>query len=301
MNKKALLFALITITIWGSTFAAIRASLHGGYSPGHLVLTRFLIASAIFAGYSMLPNAHFKIPRKDDFFRILILGLIGISTYHIALTFGEQTVSAGTAGMFIGTAPIFTALIAVLVLKERLGIIGWVGLGIGFTGIIIITLGTSNSSFQVSNGAYLVMLAALATSVFFVFQKPLYARYKPIELAAYFTWAGTLPMLFFAPGLFGTIQQATMEANISALYTGIFPAAIAYALWGTALSLGKASSVTSTMYIEPVIAIVVAWIWLKEFPSTLSIIGGTIAIASVIVVNLVGKKRRVIVKELEAG
>ncbi|WP_077213057.1 DMT family transporter [Bacillus dakarensis] len=290
--SKAYIMAFVTVIIWGSTFAAIRASLHGGYEPGHLVLVRYLIASAIFIVYALLPGVRFQLPKKKDLLKIILLGWIGISVYHIGVTFGEQTISAGTAGMLIGSAPVFTAIIAVLVLKERLDFQGWAGLFIGFIGIVIITLGTSDSSFSISKGAMLVLMSAVATSIFFVFQKPLFKRYSPIELTAYFTWAGTLPFFFFAPGTLETIQHANLEANLSALYVGIFPAAIAYVTWAIALSLGNASSISSVLYIEPVIAIVVSWLWLRELPSTLSLIGGIITISGVLVVNGVGKQRR---------
>ncbi len=296
MNSKAFLMAFITIMIWGSTFAAIRASLHGGYTPGHLVLIRYLIASGAFLLYALWPSVHFRLPKKEDMIKILFLGWIGISIYHIGVTFGEQTISAGTAGMLIGSAPVFTALIAVMVLKERLGFFGWIGLGIGLTGIILITLGSAGPALDISGGAFLVLMAAFATSIFFVFQKPFLKRYRPIELTAYFTWAGTLPFFCFFPGLFQSVQTATMEANLSALYVGIFPAAIAYVTWATALSLGNASSVTSMMYLEPAIAILIAWIWLHEWPSTLSLVGGIIAISGVIIVNGLGRKPRTLIK-----
>ncbi|MGG3799130.1 DMT family transporter [Metabacillus fastidiosus] len=291
MNKKVFLLAFITIIIWGSTFAAIRASLQGGYSAGHLVLIRFLIASSIFLIYALWPGVQFQLPKKEDVIKILALGWVGISIYHIGVTFGELTVEAGTAGMIIGSAPVFTSLIAVIVLKEKLGLFGWAGLFVGFIGIILITIGTTGQSFHISEGALFMLLAAVATSVFFVFQKPLFSRYKPIELTAYFTWAGTLPFFIFFPGLFEDIQHATIEAHLSAIYVGIFPAAIAYVMWATALSLGKASSVTSMMYVEPVIAIFVAWLWLREWPSTLSLIGGIIAISGVIIVNWLGSRK----------
>lgn len=290
--SKAYIMAFITVMIWGSTFAAIRVSLHGGYEPGHLVLIRYFIASVIFILYALWPGVRFRLPKKEDLIKITLLGWIGISVYHIGVTFGEQTVSAGTAGMLIGSAPVFTAIIAVFVLKERLDLRGWVGLFIGFIGIVIITIGTSDSSFTISKGAILVIMSAVATSIFFVFQKPLFKRYSPIELTAYFTWAGTLPFFFFSPGAIETIQYATAEANLTALYVGIFPAAIAYVTWAIALSLGNASSISSILYIEPVIAIVVSWFWLRELPSSLSLIGGIIAISGVLVVNGVGKHRR---------
>lgn len=297
LNAKAFTLAFVTVIIWGSTFAAIRASLMGGYSAGHLVLIRYLIASSIFIIYALWPGVKFHLPKKEDIVRITLLSLIGISVYHIGISFGEQTISAGTTGLLVGSAPVFSAIIAVFVLKERLGLFGWIGLAMGFTGITIITLGSAGSSFEISQGALLVLMSAIATSIFFVYQKPLLSRYHPIELTAYFTWIGTIPFFIFSPGLFQEIQHATLEAHLSTIYVGVFPAAIGYVTWAIALSLGKASSVTSMLYIEPVFVILIAWIWLNEFPSTISIIGGIIAISGVLVVNLLGKKQQKTVGE----
>lgn len=263
----------------------------GGYSAGHLILIRYLIASALFVIYACWPGVHFRLPKLKDLFKIIILGLIGISIYHLGVTFGERTVSAGTAGMLIGSGPIFTALLAVIVLKEKLGKWGWAGLAIGFVGIFIITLGSSNHSFTISKEAIFILIAALATSVMFVYQKSLYSLYTSIELTAYFTWAGTLSFFIFFPGLLHDIQHATMEANLSAVYIGIFPTAIGYATWAIALAAGKASSVSSMLYLEPVVAIIVAWFWIHELPNNISIIGGIIAIFGVLLVNLKGKNQ----------
>lgn len=291
MNQKSFILAFVTIIIWGSTFAAIGASLEGGYEAGHLVLVRYLIASLLFIIYALFKRDSFKKPTKSDLVKIIGLGWIGISVYHIGVTFGIQTIPAGTAGMLIGSAPIFTAIIAMLVLKERLTISGWIGLGVGFAGIILIAIGSGGPSFSLAIGAIFVLGAAIATSVFFVFQKPLLTRYNPIELTAYFTWAGTLPFFIFSPGLLDTLQQATVEAHLSALYVGIFPACIAYVTWAKALSSGNASAVASMMYLEPAIAITVAWIWLKEWPETLSLIGGIVALVGVVIINALGRNK----------
>ena len=297
MNAKAFSLALFSVLIWGSSFAAIRVSLQGGYDSGQNVLVRFLVASALFLVYALWPGTKFQLPEKGDILRILILGWIGISLYHICVTFGMNTISAGTAGMLVGSGPIFTALIAYFFLKERLTSLGWIGLGIGFIGILFIAFGSEGASLTLTNGALLVLIAACAASVFFVFQKPLLTRYSAIELTAYFTWAGTLPFLVFSPGLLAAMQNATMEAHLSTIYVGIFPAAIAYVTWSTALSMENASSVSSLIYLEPAVAIVVAWMWLHELPTGLSLIGGVIAIAGVLIVNILGRSRRSIFKK----
>jgi drug/metabolite transporter (DMT)-like permease len=287
---KVWIAVAVTLLFWSSAFAGIREGLIGGYSPGHLVLLRFLSASIVFILYALWPKSKIRLPMKKDILPIAILGWIGISVYHISLTYGERTVAAGTASLLIAAAPAFTALIAAFVLKERLRVIGWIGIVVGFLGIALITFGT-NGSFGVSPNALLVLLSAVATSVFFVYQKPLFARYSAVELTAYFTWAGTLPMLIFLPGMFQQMHTATLEATISGVYIGVFPAAIAYVAWAIALSGGQASTISSALYINPVLAIFIAWIWLGELPHLLSIIGGVIAIIGVIIVNVWGMNK----------
>lgn len=292
MNRKALIPGLTTIVIWSSGFAGISASLQGGFTSGHLVLFRFIVASLTLLILAFLSRNSFRLPDKKDIIRIVILGWIGITIYHLGITFGQQTVTAGTAGMVIGASPIFTTLIAIWFLKERLDWFGWIGLFGGFIGLFLITLGTSGDGFSFSGGIGLIFIAAIATSIFFVFQKPLLIKYRPLELTAYFTWAGTLPMFVFFPGLIENIQTATIQANLSAIYVGVFPAAIAYITWSSTLALGDASKISSLMYLEPVLAIFIAWIWLNELPNLLSLIGGTIAITSVFTVNYIGERKR---------
>lgn len=292
MNKKVFFLALFTVIGWASGFAGISASLQGGFSPGNLVLYRFLIASILFLLYAIYPRTNFKLPRIKDVLFIFGLGIIGITFYHLGVTFGQQTISAGTSSMIVGSAPIFTTLIAVFILKEKMEVFGWVGLGIGFIGVILITMGSTGAVFTLSKGLLLVFFATISTSFFFVYQKPLLIKYNPIELTAMFTWAGTIPMLFFLPGLIGNIQTATPEANVAAIYVGVVPATLCYAAWAVALSLGNVTSVSSMLYLEPPIAIIIAWFWLSELPSVLSMFGGFIAISSVAIVNIIGHRKR---------
>lgn len=290
MNKKTLSLALFTVVIWASAFPAIRASLQGGYTSAHLILVRFLMASGLFLLYSLLPNVHFHLPKKKDVPRILLLGFIGITLYHCGITFGSQTVNSGTAALFVGSAPIFTTIISVIVLKEKMSVVKWAGLGMGFIGISIVAYGSSGG-FALSKGVLFVVMAVVATSIFFVFQKPLLGRYNPIELTAFFTWAGTLPMLLFSPGLLENLQHATFAAHLSAIYVGVFPAALAYATWAMALSLGDPGTVSSMMYLEPPFTLVIAFIWLGEWPQTLSLVGGAIAIGSLLFVHFAEKRK----------
>lgn len=98
-------------------------------------------------------------------------------------------------------------------------------------------------------------------------------------------WAGTLRMLVFLPGLPAVIRDAPPSATWSVVFLGVFPAAIAHILWTYAQSRLPVSVATSFLYLSPVVAILVAWIWLREWPAPLSLLGGLLALAGVILVN----------------
>ncbi|HLS66149.1 MAG TPA: DMT family transporter [Pseudogracilibacillus sp.] len=292
MSRNVFFLGLLTVIFWASGFAAVRASLLGGFAPGQLILFRFIIASAMFLLYAIYPRSNFKLPKKEHLPVIIILSIIGITFYQFGVTFGQQSISAGTASMIVGSAPIFTTIIAVVILRERMNTIGWIGLFIGFIGVLLITYGSTGSLFTFSKGILFVLFGTISMSFFFVYQKRLFSSYHPIELTAYFTWIGSIPMLFFLPGLIENIQVASNEAIMSAIYVGIVPGALCYALWATALSLGNVSTLSSLLYLEPPIAIIIAFIWIKELPSIISMIGGLIAISSVAIVNFVERTIR---------
>ena len=265
----------VLLLLWSSAFAAIRAGL-SAYGPGELALLRFLTASCALALVACVRGT--RLPRWRDVPILLLLGGLGITGYHLALNFGEVSVSAGTASLLIAATPLFTALFAMPVLRERMRPIGWLGVVVGFAGVALIALG-EGGGVRMEAGAGVVVLAAVCTSAYNVLQKRVMARYGPLEFATYVIWAGTIPMLVFLPGLIRTVGAAPMAATASVLYLGVFPGAIAYVLWVSALARFPASILASYLYLNPVLAIAIAWIWLSEIPTALTILGGVVAIA----------------------
>ena len=112
---------VITTAFWASAFAGIRAGLDA-YGPGQVALFRFLVA------YAALTRM--RLPERRDLPAVLLAGLLAFAVYHLALNYEEVTVSAGSASILIATAPVFTALLAVAFLGERLRFLGWVGMGV---------------------------------------------------------------------------------------------------------------------------------------------------------------------------
>ena len=309
MDARTWLAAGVTLFFWSSAFAVIRLGLRF-WGPGELALARFLVASLALAFLLVARRQRLRRPARGDVPRFLALGLTGIALYHTCLNWGEMTVPAGTASLIIATAPALTALLAHRWLGERLAGRGWAGLILSFTGVALISVAAGQGTrggaevpvhpaagwavhLSPAAGAVLgplaVWMAALATSVFFVLQKPLHGRYGSLELTAYYTWAGTLPMLAFAPALWQHAGSAPPAAWLAVLYLGLFPSAIAYVAWSAALARAPAGRVASLLNLNPPLALVIAWLALDEIPGPAELAGGLLAIAGVALVQQGGR------------
>lgn len=288
LTARGWLALLTSVMLWGAGFTGIRVAL-AGYSPSHLALLRFLSASATILVYALVAGV--RPPARKDLPYILIMGFVSITVYHVALNAGERTVTAGSASMLIASGPIFSALLARVALDERLRVWGWIGIAISFLGVSLIAMG-EGGGVHFNLGAFLVLIAAMATGISVVMQKHYLKTYNVTDFCTHLILAGTLFLLVFLPGLGTAIRHAPPKATLAVLYLGVFPAAIAYLTWGYVLKRIPASVAASSLYAVPIFAILIGWMVLREVPSAASIVGGALAFAGVTLVNTKGYARK---------
>jgi drug/metabolite transporter (DMT)-like permease len=288
-GRADLLAALtISLILWASAFAAIRMGLRG-FGPGQLALLRFMIASVSLLVYAFI--ARLPLPALRDVPMLFLMGFLGFTVYHVGLNAGEVSVPAGAASFIIASVPVFSTLLAVIFLGERLTLLGWTGVVVSFLGVSLISLGTG-SGLRFEPAALFIVLAAIGESLFFVLQKPLLSHYTGLQLTTYTIWTGTVFMMVYLPGLVRQVGRAPMGSLVAVVYLGIFPAAIGYVLWSFALSRADVSRVTSALNVSPVLSLVIAFILLRELPTAVSLVGGIITLTGVVLLNTLGKAAR---------
>ena len=271
----------VTLLAWGTAFPAVRAGM-GWYSPGHIALVRFLSASAVLLVYASV--IRLKAPARKDLLWFGALGILGVSLYHSLLNYGLATVKSGPGSMIVNSAPIFTAILAAVILKDQIPPRTVVGLAVSLSGLVMIGLGEGRG-FRFEPGVLLLLVTALCWALNIIAQKPLLERYSPRDITCYAVFIGTIPLLVFLPGLDEAVSRAPITVTLGLIYLGVIPIAVAYATWGYVLARMPATRAASFLYMIPLIATISAWAWLGEQPSVLSLVGGGLVLLGVAVVN----------------
>lgn len=281
--------AACSIFFWSSAFVAIRMGLES-YSPGPLALLRFAVASLCMWFLVLMRPSVSVIPWQIRF-KLMLIGVLGIAIYHLALNYGEVSVTAGVASFVIGLMPVFTVALSMLFLGERPGPYAWIGIAISLLGLVSIMM-AEGDALSMSRGVFFILISALAGAIQTVTQKRYLHDYHPIEVSAWVIWGGTLVLMMFSQDLLQEIKVASSYATWSGIYLGIFPAAVAYMTWGFVLRHMPASKATVYFYAMPVFSTTLAYLFLNEQPAFLSLMGGAMALVGAM---LASKKRKIAV------
>jgi drug/metabolite transporter (DMT)-like permease len=280
---SALLGIAALIAVFASAFVGIRFAVRA-YPPGALALLRFGVASVLLAGALLVRRGSLPLPALRDAPGLAASGLFGVTLYHFALNAGERTVTAAVASLFVNTTPIFAALLATALLRERPRPRVVAGIAIGFAGVALVSLGESGG-LAFDRGAAFVLAAALASAIYYVIEKPYLSRYPALDVTAWGFWAGTLLLLPFGGQLAGAVRAAPPSATLAVLYLGAFPAAIGYVGWSMVLARMEVARATTLLYLIPPVAALLGWGLLGEALGPLAALGGAVTIAGVALVN----------------
>lgn len=287
---KLTLVTASVILCWAYSPIGVHLGLHS-YSPGQLALLRFLIASLFMAGVALVLGI--GRPRWRDVPWLLVLGFFGVFLHHTALNYGQQWVTAAASSVLAQSAPLFSVLIAFLVLKERVSVWRWVCVSLGLVGVGVVICGDRGIG-EIDPRGVLILLAALSWSVYFALQKHYAHRYSPLTMACYMVWAGTLMLCVNLPGLPAAVLRAPLTENLAVLVLGIFPSALAYLAWGYVLKHVEVSRASVAMYLIPPVAMLMAATLLGEQVTPWVVLGALIVLASVAAISLEGRWRLVV-------
>ncbi|HDC5207522.1 TPA: DMT family transporter [Staphylococcus aureus] len=285
MNKlrdTTFLSYLFTIILWGSAFPMIKIALND-FSAESLSAFRLILATIILLPFVIIKKL--PTPELRDIPVIFILGFCGFVIYHTALNFGETLISAGISGILVSTTPIFSSALAYIFLKEHFSKWNWLSSLVAFIGISIISISKDDYTTINVLGVFIILLASFSESLYFTFQKKYIEKYGFIAFTLYTIMASSPFMLIFIPEIINDIHGATFTSIVSVLYLAIFPTIIPYVLLAYIVKSVGVSDATMSLYLTPIVSLLLSYLLLDELPTTLAIIGGIITLLGVSLSN----------------
>jgi len=281
---------LITaIAIWGGSFIATKIAVQE-VSPVTVVWLRFFIGTVIL-GYFAWKRKELALPKRKDVLDLLWLGFLGITLHQWLQSSGLVTSEASTTAWLVSTSPVFMALLGWIFLKEKLSLRTITGFLLATIGVVlVVTKGDIrsiiNGKFGVS-GDILILISALNWAIFSVLSRPILERFSAIKVTFYVLFLGWL--LTSVQFLFGhhwiEFNQLSTAGWASVAFLGIFCSALAYIFYNDGLKALPASKVGAFLYLEPLIATIVAAAVLSESIVLASLAGGGLILLGVWLVN----------------
>ena len=236
----------------------------------------------------------YKSPLKQLGGKFWLLIFRGVAGFVALLFFfyNISQISLGEAMTFSKTSTIFTAVLAYIFLKEKLGIKGWIGVFIGFIGIVFITE-FDGSSLEKSD--YLGILSGVGAALAYTSIRELRKFYDTRAIVLSFMAIGTIgPVILMIIGSFysnpnldfmlGTFIIPKLDDWIYIILLGIF-STYAQIYMTKAYSFTKAGIIGTISYSNIVFSIILGLLWGDAFPSMLIILGIILIVISGILVS----------------
>lgn len=281
-TQKAILALIIANTIWGAAAPIFKWSLEN-IQPFTLAFLRFGIASVL-----LLPFINFNklAIQKKDWWEVFLISFFGI-TVNISLFFlALKVTSSINAPIIASAAPIFIMLGSMLFLKEHPGPKKIIGGFIGLLGVLLIVLlpvldkGLDGSVF----GNVLLFIATLGSVHHGIVLKKLSKVYEPLPLLFWSFLIGTLtfvPLVIWEVSQVGFLTGLTAKGLVGIYFGAFLSSAAAYYLFYYAMRNLLASEVGLFTYLDPVIAIIIAYPLLGEIPNSTFILGSILVFGGI--------------------
>jgi len=157
-TRVALALAAVYL-IWGSTYLGIRYALEGGFPPFLLGGVRFIIAGGLMYGFLRWRGV--PAPTRAQWGNAAMMGVFLLVLGNGMVNLAEKTVSSGMTAVAVASAPLWMAIFAAM-RGQKPNRMEWIGLGIGFLGVLWLNAGSSLAASPV--GLVALLVASLAWS-----------------------------------------------------------------------------------------------------------------------------------------
>ncbi len=285
------LIAILVIVAWGVSFPFTKILLTNGITPTEIFVYRSLVAYL-----GLLVFSRFKVSFwgwRDEALALLC-GLTGGALYFILQNVALNMTQLSDVVIVIAINPLLTTILAAIFLKEEH--FSWkilLSSVVAFAGVAVVTFrdGFEWGSTLLAN--VLAFLAALSWSVYSVMLKRVQGRHSTLNITRKVMVYGflcALPLMFFQPLTpLSTLLRPDLLANM--LFLALICSMAAFFIWNLVIKKIGAIRSSNYLYLDPIVSIVMGVILLGEKVTTVAVLGCTLVLVGVIMVEKLTDKK----------
>lgn len=286
MNKRNLAFlaAFGASFIYGVSHSLAKGLMPTYISPFGFIMLRVLGAAILFWITSLFFPKE-KVDRKD-WLRIFLCAAFGMTLNMLMFFKGLQLSTPINSSVVITLAPVILLILSAIFLKERITWLKGLGITLGLVGALVLILFGSKTQTNAPNiplGNTFFIINATAYSIYLMLIKSLTKKYSPITLMKWLFLIAVFTNLPIALPEFMEVQWSQLPPNIMGimLFVIIGTTYLTYLLNIFALRQLKPSTIGAFIYLQPLLAAIVAIILGTDTLTTTLVIGATLIFTGV--------------------
>jgi drug/metabolite transporter (DMT)-like permease len=286
--RVALAFGLVYV-LWGGTYLAMRVVVEN--IPVYVMgAVRFGISGPLMLAYCALSGRKVRITGKDAF-RLLVIGVLLLSISNMGVALAEKYVTSGLAALIVACVPIWVAIIESQILRtRRLSAMGLAGLALGIVGLVVLLWPTITGAHP-HRLELLGIAILLGSSASWALGSVLAGRWNlSVDVLTASAWQMTFASIVNVLIAVATSRHQhavwTGQSVIATVYLVTCGSWIGFTAYIWLLDNVPTPKVATYAYVNPVVALYLGWLFLRERVDGFMLVGTAVVISAVALVNL---------------
>ena len=254
---------LLVVSIWGSNFSVVKASMEQIPPLGFNAL-RLIVACVVLVGAARLSGA--RVPARVEWPRLVALGLVGHGGYQLFFVLGLARTSVTNSSLILGCLPVAVLLLnTVSRRREPVGGLQWAGVGLALLGLYLV-VGAGDVTRDTLVGDLLIIGAVWCWAWYTIGSRRLLLQHTPLQVTACTTLVGAACGVSIGIPSLVTLDWVAVSgwAWVAVGVSGALALSLAYVIWYVGVQrLGSARTAVYSNLV-PVVAMTVAAVGLRE-------------------------------------
>lgn len=290
-NTKTYLLVTTAAFFWGANF------LLGGYvihdiPPLWAAAMRFVLGAALMFAIAAVKREDLFTSLRKHIGAYFMLGVVGIVGFNLFFFYALHYTSANNAALIMATNPLFTTLLAAVIIGERATMRHLIALPIALSGVAVVVAQGKFSSLlalQFSIGDILMLCADIFWALYNVLCRRYMPHASPLMNTAWIMAAGAAVLLCIALGSDAHLATMSSKAAISMAIMTIGGTVLAYLFWSMGIARLGAGRTAIFLNLVPVFAMLLGAV-IDTTPTTAQLAGGLLVLSGVTIAMLPSRR-----------